>query len=62
MLVNSWPFQENNGKLMMIYQKHIHVRELYESNLSVNSFFLLRKQFLPCSLKQQVNLYFTIDC
>ena len=47
---------------MMIYQKHIHVRELYESNLSVNSFFLLRKQFLPCSLKQQVNLYFTIDC
>ena len=24
---------------MMIYQKHIHVRELYESILSVNSFF-----------------------
>ena len=41
MLVNSWSFQENTGKLMMIYQKHIHVteRELYESNLSVNSFF-----------------------
>lgn len=39
MLVNSWPFQENTGKLMMIYQKHIHVRELYESILSVNSFF-----------------------
>ena len=62
MLVNSWPFQENTGKLMMIYQKHIHVTECYMRVILVLTHFFLRKQFLPCSLKQQVNLYFTIDC